>query len=471
MTTSRPDAEGPRTWRPLLIYALMLAGTVAGFLIIRHFGEGFAAPANEVATATGAAKVSPQHRSEVLLHVLLALVVVIISGQVLGKLFALVQQPPVIGEVLAGILLGPSLLGWLAPDAQAYLLPPDVGPYLGIIAQVGVVLYMFIVGLELDTSVLHERGHATIAISHASIVAPFLLGALLALGVYQEMAPDGVAFTPFALFMGAAMSVTAFPVLARILTDRKLSRTELGVVALACAATDDVTAWCLLAFVVGVAKADLGGALRVIGLTLAYIAVMFLVVRPLMARMVERVESRLSKPIVTLVFVGLLASAWLTEFIGIHAIFGAFLFGACIPHQSRLGRELPQKLEDLVTIVLLPAFFAFTGMRTQIGLISGAENWLWCGAIIVVATLGKFGGSALMARMVGMRWRDASALGILMNTRGLMELIVLNIGLDLGMISPRLFAMMVIMALVTTIGTTPVLFLLGVRSPEEKVVV
>jgi Kef-type K+ transport system membrane component KefB len=452
------------SWRPLALYALMLLGTVAGFFVIRAIGEGFTIAAPAVETAKDA---PTQHRSDVLLHVLLALVAVIVAGQVMGRIFIYLQQPPVIGEVVAGIMLGPSLLGAISPQAYAYLLPPAVGPYLGTIAQLGVVLYMFLVGLELDASVLRKRGHATLAISHASIVVPFLLGAALALGIFQDMAPEGVRFTSFALFMGAAMSVTAFPVLARILTDRQLSKTELGIIALACAATDDVTAWCLLAFVVGVAQADVSGALLVMALSVGYIAGMFLLVRPILARLIPQAEAGVNKSMVVLIFAGLFASAWLTEFIGIHAIFGAFLFGACIPHDSRLARELPHKLQDFVTVVLLPAFFAFTGMRTQISLISGWENWLWCGAIIAVATLGKFGGSTLMARVAGMSWRDASALGILMNTRGLMELIVLNIGLDLGVISPRLFAMMVIMALVTTIGTTPVLWLLGVRSPQN----
>jgi Kef-type K+ transport system membrane component KefB len=264
------------------------------------------------------------------------------------------------------------------------------------------------------------------------------------------------------------MSVTAFPVLARILTDRQMTRTELGIVALACAAADDVTAWCLLALVVGVAQAQVSGAMLIVLMTLLYLAAMFLVVRPILARLTPWVERHgLTKGASSVIYGALLLSAWFTEVIGIHALFGAFLLGAVIPHDSRIARELPRRFEDIVTIVLLPAFFALTGMRTQIGLIAGRENWLWCGAIVVVATAGKFGGSALAANLAGMNWKEASALGILMNTRGLMELIVLNIGLDLGVLSPRLFAMMVIMALATTISTTPVLRLLGVGGKEE----
>jgi K+:H+ antiporter len=250
-------------------------------------------------------------------------------------------------------------------------------------------------------------------------------------------------------------------VLARILTDRKMSKTPLGVVAMTCAATDDVTAWCLLALVVGVAKAQLQEAAFVIGLAVLYIGAMFFIVRPLVVRLLARTEDKpLSIGVVAAAFVGLLLSALATEAIGIHALFGAFLAGAIVPHESRLARELTAKLEDLVTVLLLPAFFALTGMRTQIGLVSGLEAWLVCGLVILVATLGKFGGTLAAARLTGIPWRESTALGVLMNTRGLMELIVLNIGLDLGVISHTLFAMLVLMALATTMATTPVLHLL-----------
>jgi Kef-type K+ transport system membrane component KefB len=327
-----------------------------------------------------------------------------------------------------------------------------------MIAQLGVILYMFLVGLELNPALLRERAHSTVAISHASILAPFLLGSGLALFLYPRLSPDGVPFTSFALFMGVAMSITAFPVLARILTDRGMQKTPLGVIALGCAATDDVTAWCLLAFVIGVAQAKVGGAFLVLGWTLAYIGLMFFVVRPVARNFFLRFDERqMSANLVAFVFALLLASALVTEYIGIHAVFGAFLAGAIIPHDSAIARDLTQKLEALVTVLLLPAFFAFTGMRTQIGLVSGYEQWLICGLIILVATAGKFGGTLAAARLTGMGWRDSTALGLLMNTRGLMELIVLNIGLDMGVISPTLFAMMVIMALVTTMAAAPFL--------------
>jgi Kef-type K+ transport system membrane component KefB len=402
--------------------------------------------------------------------VLVALTAVLIAGRALAIVFRRFGQPPVIGEVVGGILLGPSLLGRVWPEAAAFILPASVAPHLGTIAQLGVILYMFLVGLQLNPSVLKSRAHTTVAISHAGIMAPFLMGAALALFLYPRLSSSDVPFTSFALFMGVAMAITAFPVLARILTDRQMHKTPLGIIALACAATDDVTAWCLLAFVVGVAQAKVGSAVVVLGLTVAYIAFMFLIVRPLADRYLTRFDEKLLTPnVVAVVFAALLTSALITEWIGIHAIFGAFLLGAAIPSESGLSRAFVQKLEDLVTVLLLPAFFAFTGMRTQVGLVTGIDQWLVCGLVIVVATAGKLGGTMFTARITGLSWRDSTALGLLMNTRGLMELIVLNIGLDLSVISPTLFAMMVVMALVTTLATAPLLSLLEAwRKPEAQ---
>lgn len=443
-----------RAWT-MVGYGVMVLSTVAAFLLIRRYGETLVAPAAPPPASFVHATV--QH-PDALVHVLVALAAVIVTGQILAYLFAYVGQPPVIGEVVAGILLGPTLLG---PEVSARILPPSVAPFLGVIAHLGVILYMFLVGLDLNVGFLKHRAHATVAMSHASIVTPFLLGALLALGVYPRLSTSAVPFTSFALFLGVAMSITAFPVLARILTDRHMARTELGVVALSCAATDDVTAWCLLAFVIGVAKAQVGEGLCVVAGTLAYIAFMFLITRPVLGRVVAWWEAeRLSRGAVALVFVALLLSALATETIGIHAIFGAFLLGAVIPHDSVVARVFTRQLEHVVTVLLLPAFFALTGMRTRLDLVSAPDQVLICGLIIVVATLGKFGGTLAAARLTGLGWREAAVLGTLMNTRGLLELIVLNIGLDLQIISPTLFAMMVVMALVTTMATAPVLRLL-----------
>jgi Kef-type K+ transport system membrane component KefB len=466
-TTPRSGLHASRL-KTLLGYCMAIAATVGIFLWIRSTGATLVAPEPVAAAAFGKAVVGPH--TDVLLHVLLALVVVILASRALGIVFRYLQQPPVIGEVIAGIMLGPSLLGRVAPGASAYLLPPTVAPFLGILAQVGVILFMFLVGLELDTSLLRKKTHSTVAISHASILAPFLLGSAVALWIYPKLSSRDVPFSIFALFLGVSMSVTAFPVLARILTDRGIHKSRLGVIAISCAAVDDVTAWCLLALLVSIAQSRMGGALFTLGLTVGYVAVMLVAVRPVIARVVRRQEllRTVTKGTTALILVGLLLSALATEYIGIHPLFGAFLLGAIVPHQSLLGRSMSAKLEDLVVVLLLPAFFAFTGMRTQIGLVSGVDNWLACVVLVATACAGKFGGSAVAARLSGLDWRDSASLGILMNTRGLMELIVLNLGLDLGVLSPTLFAMLVIMALVTTFATTPILHLLQRgRSAEE----
>ena len=395
---------------------------------------------------------------DLLWHLLLALAAVVITGRLLGTLFRFIGQPPVIGEVVAGILLGPSFLGAISHDTYTFVLPASVAPGLGLIAQLGVVLYMFLVGVELDTEGLKGQLRSTVGIALTSIVVPFALGVWLATRLYQDLSPAGVPFTHFMLFLGVAMSITAFPVLARILADQRMTKTPLGRLALSCAAIGAVTAWCLLAFIVGVVQSRERSAALTSILALAFIIFMFLVVRPLAVRFSQRWEGEEpDRHAVALALVAMLCSALATEAIGVHAIFGAFLLGAVVPHDSRLARVLEERIEYLVTILLLPAFFAFTGMRTEIGLLSGWNAWLTCGAIVVVATVGKFGGTLLGARLARYDWQKASSLAILMNTRGLMELIVLNVGLDLGVISPTLFTMLVIMAIVTTIATTPVL--------------
>jgi K+:H+ antiporter len=439
-------------------YGAMLAGAALLFLWIRAWGTKLAAPSPLGEIPLGVRRAGGS--IDILLHVLLALLVIVVAARLVGFVFRKIGQPPVIGEVVAGILLGPSLLGSAAPRAYAFLLPPSVAPFLEVIAQVGVILYMFLVGMELSPSHLKRRPHAALAISHASIVVPFLMGSALALWLYPRLSTSSVPFTPFALFLGVSMSVTAFPVLARILTDRRMQATPIGIMALTCAAVDDVTAWCLLAFVVSVAQSTGQSLLLTVALTAGFIGFVFLVLRPLLARLVRRIErtpGRTSPDAMALVFVLLLGSALATESIGIHALFGAFLLGVVIPPESSLARDMTQRLSDFVVVLMLPAFFAFSGMRTQIQLLDGAGAWLIALLIILVACAGKFGGSAAAARLTGIPWRDATALGVLMNTRGLVELIVLNVGLDLGVISPMLFAMLVLMALVTTFATAPLL--------------
>jgi Kef-type K+ transport system membrane component KefB len=444
-------------------YAVMVALAVGAFLYVRSIGNGLVAP-DAAPAATGPVVA---HTSNTVFELLVSLTAIILTARVMGAIFHYLHQPAVIGEVLGGIMLGPSLLGRFAPNLYALVLPPGIAPFLSVHAQVGVILYMFIVGLELDTRVVRTSGHATLAISHASIIVPFVLGTALALLLYPALSSNAVPFTVFALFIGVAMSITAFPVLARILTDRRMHRTRMGAVALTCAAIDDVTAWCLLALVVGIAQSRASDAVRPILLTVAFIAVVVTVIGPLVRRMLPRIERSavLSRSTLALIVVGVLIAAMATEAIGIHGIFGAFLFGAIIPSTSPIVGQIRQKLEDLVAVLFLPVFFAFTGMRTEVGLIAGVGNWLLCGTIVLVACAGKFGGTVVASRLTGLGWRDASALGVLMNTRGLVELIVLNIGLDLQLISPRLFTMLVIMAIVTTVMTTPILQLIVRKHP------
>jgi Kef-type K+ transport system membrane component KefB len=370
-------------------YAAIWLVAAAFFFVVRSFGDALHVRGG---AAAGAPVAAIESGPNALLHILLALATVVALGRLLARLCRLFGQPAVIGEVIAGILLGPSLLGRLAPGLAGYILPAAVAPTLGIVAQLGVVLYMFLVGLDLDLDAVRTRAHSTVLISHSSIVAPFVLGSVLALWLFPRLATPGVPFTSFALFMGVAMSITAFPVLARILFDRGISRTELGRIALTCAAVDDVTAWCLLAFVIGVAQASLASAAIVAALTVLFVAVMFLVVRPLAARLLARAGSTIGRDVVALALLGVLVSSLTTEAIGIHAIFGAFLLGAIVPSESALARTLIARLEDLVTILFLPAFFAFTGMRTRIALVSSFEDWLIVVLIVLVATAAWRGG-------------------------------------------------------------------------------
>ncbi len=449
-------------------YAMMFGATIIGFLLIRQDGKTLRAPEAVSAQHFGTGGTAVQ--LEVLVHVLLALAIIILSARLLGLLFRFIHQPPVIGEVIAGILLGPSFLGKLAPHATAYLLPTTLAPFLSVLAQVGILIYMFLVGVEFDAASIRNKTHSAIMVSHASIMTPFLLGAALSLVLYPRLSTADVPFPIFALFIGVSMSVTAFPVLARILTDRSIHKTELGVMALTCAAVDDVTAWCLLAFLVSIVHARMGGAVLTLAMTLLYVFMMILLVRPAAVKWTQRQEVKgLTRGAMTAICVSLLVSSLISEYIGIHAIFGAFLLGTLIPHDSAVARQIKYKLEDLVIVLFLPAYFAFTGMRTQIGLLSGMDLWLLCAAIILFASAGKFGGSFLAARLTGHSWLESASLGILMNTRGLMELIVLNIGLDLKVISPMLFAMLVTMAIATTLATAPILHLLvGSRFSYNK---
>lgn len=395
-----------------------------------------------------------------LLLLLIQIAVVIAAARGVGWLFRKIHQPQVVGEMIAGIMLGPSLLGLVAPGVSAMLFPEDSLVFLVAVSEVGLVLFMFLVGLELDPKLLRGHGRTAIVTSHASIVTPFLLGALLALYLYPRLSVSSVEFTGFALFMGAAMSVTAFPVLARILTERNLLGTKVGAVSIACAAVDDVSAWSILALVLIVVRAGEAGIPlwgTLLG-TAVYVALLLLVVRPGLTRLEDFYENRgrVTQDLLAIVFLLVLASAWTTEWLGIHALFGAFALGAVMPQHGPFVDELMEKTEDFVVVFLLPVFFATAGLSTNIGLLSG-EMWLFLGLALLAAILGKFGGSFFAAHFTGLPWKEAGAIGILMNTRGLVELVILIIGLRLGVISQALFTILVIVALVTTFMTTPIL--------------
>ncbi len=392
--------------------------------------------------------------------ILIEILVVIGGSRLVGWAFRSIDQPLVIGEIVAGIALGPSLLGWLAPDFSVLLFPPTAIPFLNVLSQIGLIFFMFLIGLELDPKYLRGNLKTAVVTSGVSILVPFSLAGILALLIYPILSNNSVSFTAFALFLGAAMSITAFPVLARIITENNLQNTRLGTLALTCAAVDDVTAWCLLALAIAVTRTNsMAGAVPIIIYSVLYIGAMLTLGRRLLKFLSNYYDrtGKLSQLMLAGIYMAVVASALITEAIGIHLIFGAFLMGAAMPKNPRLVREIAQKTEDFVLIFLLPVFFAYSGLKTQVGLLNSPGLWLLCAAILGVAIVGKYVGTYYAARSCQLDRQEASALGWLMNTRGLTELIVLNIGLDLGVISPILFTMLVIMALVTTFMTSPLL--------------
>ena len=389
---------------------------------------------------------------------LLQIVTIIIVARIFGWIFKKIGQPSVIGEIIAGIFLGPSLVGMYFPEYSAFLFPAASLGNLGFLSQIGLILFMYVIGMELDLKVLKNKANDAVVISHASIIIPFALGIGLSYFIYQKFAPTGVEFLSFSLFMGIAMSITAFPVLARIVQERGIHKTRLGTIVITCAAADDITAWCLLAAVIAIVKAgSFTSSLYIILMATTYVALMLIVVKPFLKKIGDlyATKDNLSKPVVAIFLLTLIISSYCTEVIGIHALFGAFITGAIMPDISKFRNLFIEKVEDVAVILLLPLFFVFTGLRTQIGLINDPYLWKITGAIILVAVVGKFLGSALTAKFVGQNWQDSLTIGALMNTRGLMELIVLNIGYDLGVLSGEVFTMMVIMALVTTFMTGP----------------
>lgn len=458
-----------KKFKNLLFYIVTIGGLSAIiYLIIVQGGKlqltGHAGTASGTSGWMNFKEALHHNLSYPLAILLLQIITIIIVARALGYLFSKIGQPSVIGEIVAGIVLGPSLLGAYFPEFSGFLFPATSLPNLGVMSQVGLILFMFVVGMELDLDVLKNKAHEAVVISHASIVFPFTLGVILTYFIYQQTAPQGVNFLSYALFIGISMSITAFPVLARIVQERGLTKTKLGSIAITCAAADDITAWCILAAVIAIVKAgSFTSAGYTILLAIAYVFVMLKLVRPFLRRIGEIYASKesLNKSIVGVFFVTLLISAWCTETIGIHALFGAFMAGVIMPPNVNFRNVFIEKIEDIALVLLLPLFFVFTGLRTQIGLLSEPGLWQICLVVIAVAVTGKFVGSAVAARFVGQNWHSSLTIGALMNTRGLMELVALNIGYDLGVLSPQMFAILVLMALITTFMTGPALDLIN----------
>lgn len=401
---------------------------------------------------------------------LLQMAVVLIVTLAFGRLAMRLGQSRVIGEIIGGIALGPSVLGHLIPGVAAALFPSSSLHALEILSNVGLVLFLFLVGLELDTKHLQEQKGTAFATSLTSILVPFMAAAALAHPLRIRFAPEGVGSIPFLLFLGIAMSITAFPVLARILDERKLSTTPLGTTAILCAAFDDVVAWFLLAITLALNSRETGTSLWVRFTILAvYLLFMFAVVRPLSTWSVRRLEKKdLSYEILVLALAFLLLSSALTDWAGVHPLFGAFVAGICFPRIPSWQVATRERIETLTSALFLPLFFAITGLKTRLDLLNSVDTWLWAALILAAATVGKIGGAVLAARWSGQDWRASFGLGALLNTRGLVELVVLNIAYNAGAFSPTLFTMLVLMALITTMCTTPLLNLLKIGNEQTK---
>jgi Kef-type K+ transport system membrane component KefB len=451
--------------KSLTVYILTVVPFVAGIVWLLVGGETLtpsaipAAVKNQNVTAEGFSN-RIQHPLTILL---LQIAVVITAAKILGSVFKRIGQPAVIGEIAAGIFLGPSLLGWLAPDIMNFLFPTSSLNTLQLLSQIGLILFMFIIGLEVDMDVFRTKATEGIVIGHVSIVFPYFLGVIMAWFLYSTYAPSNIPFLAYGLFMGIATSITAFPVLARILRERKMTKTPVGSLAILCAAINDITGWFLLAIVIAIAKAgSISGALMGILWSVVYVLAMFLAVKPLLKKLSDKrfLDGKSDLTFTGVVFFTLITSAFIAEVIGIHALFGAFMAGVIMPTSASLRHVFTEKVEDVSVTLLLPLFFAYTGLRTQIGVLNEGHLWILCLEIIGIAVIGKFAGSALTARLVGQNWKDSLSIGALMNTRGLMELIVLNIGYELGILTTEIFTIMVLMALVTTLMTGPALNLI-----------
>ncbi|MDR0844462.1 MAG: cation:proton antiporter [Tannerella sp.] len=395
---------------------------------------------------------------------LLQIIVILTTCRMVGWVFNKIGQPTVIGEITVGILLGPSVLGHLAPGVSQFLFPPESLININLLSQFGLILFMYTVGMELDLKVIKEKLRESILISHVSMIIPFFLGVVMAYYIYDKYAYESTPFLPFALFIGIALSITAFPVLAHIIQDKGLTRTHLGTIALTSAATGDITAWCVLAVVVAITQAgSMDSALYNILFSVGYVLVMFLIVRPFLQVIGTLYHNKevVTKTLITVMFLILLISSYLTEISGLHALFGAFIAGMVMPENFRFRKIITEKVEDVSLILFLPLFFASTGLRTEIGLLNTPEIWLLCLIFIIVAIFGKFGATLLAARVAGENWKNSFFLGGLMNTRGLMELVILTIGYDLKILPPSIYVILILMTLITTFMTMPLYSLIN----------
>ena len=449
---------------------------VFGLLIFWIVQKGNALFSNESHVSSGSdsyyhvgfqlfASLTAEHVQSTVGILLLQLIVILATCRIVGVLFKKIGQPAVIGEIMAGILLGPSVLGYFLPGVSAMLFPEESLVFIKILSQFGLILFMYIIGMELDLSVVRKRFQDTVLISHASTVVPFFLGLLMAFYIYEAYANEETQFLTFAFFVGISLSITAFPVLARIIQERGMTRTHLGTISLASAANGDITAWCLLAAVIAYAQAGtMNSAIYNVLFSLVYIAIMLWMVRPVLRIIGDLHHNRevVSKPLVALMFFILLLSSYMTEILGLHALFGAFVAGMVMPENLKFRKILNEKVEDVSLALFLPLFFVYTGLQTKIGLIQGSEMWILCGVFILVAVVGKFGGTLVAARFSNESWKNSLYMGAFMNTRGLIQLVVLSIGLELNIISPVVFVMMVLMTLVTTFMTMPLISLINV---------
>lgn len=461
--------------RVVAVYVLSVALFVAAMVVILHAGSATMTMPSTAGRSLGQRLM--EGLQDPVSQVLMQVVLIVVVARLVGSMFRRIGQPSVVGEMFAGIALGPSLMGSLAPGLSSFVFAKSSLANLATLSQFGILLFMFGVGMELDTKRLQERARSAILVSHVSILFPFALGSTAALWLYSAYRGPQTTFLAFALFMGISMSITAFPVLARILQERGLIQSPVGAIVVTSAAVDDVTAWCALAVIIALGRAHSpANAAWTIVLAAVFVAGALLLARPVLERISLR-DANPGEPSPRALVAALLCAfffALTTEAIGIHAFFGAFIAGTIVPKNPEFRRVLFDRLYLLAALVLVPIFFAFTGLRTEVGLLQSGPDWAVCGILFGLAILGKFGGGMIAAKVTGLSWRDSAGVGALMNTRGLVELIALNVGLDLGVLSPKIFTMLVLMALATTFMTGPVISLLGLGSssragkPEES---